>query len=264
MTYGRSLPIRLALAAMVAVLGVSVVPGSPLRAAEQRDPNIAAVTTFAPDSDDLAVLRAARAARGAKILVSTRARQLWLVSARGDTLLSAPVAVGMGKDFSFNGKKYHFDTPTGRRRVLKKEEDPVWTVPNWHYYEKAAARGLEVVYVQPDSTYPLADGSFITMRDGEVGRVNIFGNFWPFTPGIEILFDGKIFVPPITSPQRRVPNALGPYKLDTGDGYLIHGTHIYNRESIGQAVSHGCVRMNNSDLERLYHLVEVGTPVFIY
>jgi hypothetical protein len=260
---GRSLMYRLALVALAALLGVSALFGGPLEAEVQSD-RFAGVTTFSPDSDDVAVLRAARAARGAKILVSTRSRHLWLVGARGDTLLSAPVAVGMGRDFAFAGKKYHFATPTGRRRVLKKEESPIWTVPAWHYYEKASARGLEVVYVKPDTAYALADGTFITMQDGEVGRVNRFGNFWPFTPGIEILFDEKIFVPPITSPQRRVPNALGPFKLDTGDGYLIHGTHIYNRESIGQAVSHGCVRMNNSDLERLYTMVEVGTPVFIY
>ena len=59
-------------------------------------------------------------------------------------------------------------------------------------------------------------------------------------------------------------DALGPYKLDMGDGYLIHGTHIYNEDSIGDAVSHGCVRMENSDLERLYYMVEPGTPVFIF
>ena len=66
------------------------------------------------------------------------------------------------------------------------------------------------------------------------------------------------------SEQRSVPEALGPFKLDTGDGYLIHGTHIYNEDSVGQAVSHGCVRMNNEDLVKLYPLVPVGTPVFVF
>ena len=61
-----------------------------------------------------------------------------------------------------------------------------------------------------------------------------------------------------------MPDALGPFKLDMGGGYLIHGTHIYNEDSIGAAVSHGCVRMNNDDLDRLYHLVETGVPVFIF
>src|SRR5690606_29075350 len=89
------------------------------------------------------------------------------------------------------------------------------------------------------------------------------GNFWPFTPGNEIIFDGKIFVPPFGTAQRAVPDALGPYKLDTGDGYLIHGTHIYNEDSVGDAVSHGCVRMRNDDLAILYQVVPVGTAVAV-
>lgn len=215
------------------------------------------------DSEGLAVYRAAKRYAGAKILVSTKTKRLWFVL-RKDTLLSAPVAIGVGKNFEFNGKKYNFSTPRGRRTVLKKEPNPVWTVPEWHYFEKAVLRGLEVVMVEPKKVYPLADGTWIQMRGLEVGRVNQFGNFWPFTPGIEIIFDGKLYVPPMNSPQRRVPDALGPVKLDMGQGYLIHGTHEYNETTIGQAASHGCVRMRNEDLERLYAMVDTGTPVFIF
>jgi hypothetical protein len=197
-----------------------------------------------------------------RIVVSLKQRRLFLVTRR-DTLLNAPVAIGMGQDFEFEGKKYHFATPRGRRTVIAKAKDPVWTVPEWHYYEKAVRKGIEVVRLKKDDRVELADGSFIVVTDEHVGRVNQNGFFVPFTPGNEIIFDGRIFVPPLDSPQRRVPDALGPYKLDMGDGYLIHGTHMYNRESIGEAVSHGCVRMNNSDLERLYHMVERGTPVEI-
>jgi lipoprotein-anchoring transpeptidase ErfK/SrfK len=49
-----------------------------------------------------------------------------------------------------------------------------------------------------------------------------------------------------------------------GDGYLIHGTHIYNEETIGEAVSHGCIRMRNDDLIKLYPMVPRGTPVEIF
>src|SRR5690606_39961342 len=118
--------------------------------------------------------------------------------------------------------------------------------------------------LKANSKIELEDGTFLVVKGKDVGRLNQFGNFWAFTPGTEIVFDGRIFMPPITSNQRRVPEALGPYKLDTGDGYLIHGTHLYNAESVGEAVSHGCVRMDNTDLERLYHMVERGTPVFIF
>lgn len=44
--------------------------------------------------------------------------------------------------------------------------------------------------------------------------------------------------------------------------YGIHGTD--KPWSIGQAVSHGCVRMYSRDAAELYQKVEVGTPVDIY
>lgn len=44
--------------------------------------------------------------------------------------------------------------------------------------------------------------------------------------------------------------------------YGIHGTN--NPASIGQAVSKGCVRMHNLDVEALFDKVEPGTPVTIY
>ncbi|ODA41576.1 L,D-transpeptidase [Desulfosporosinus sp. BG] len=43
--------------------------------------------------------------------------------------------------------------------------------------------------------------------------------------------------------------------------YGIHGTN--NSASIGQAVSKGCIRMHNHDVEALFQRVEIGTPVII-
>lgn len=197
-----------------------------------------------------------------RIVVHTSRRMLWLVEG-ADTLLRAPVAIGMNSGFEYNGRKWHFETPTGRRRVIAKAPDPIWTPPDWHYFEKATKKGLEAVRLAKGDTVELSDGTHLVATDSAVGRINQFGNFAPFTPGVEIIFDGKIYIPPIDSPQRRVPDALGPYKLDMGDGYLIHGTHYYNEESIGEAVSHGCVRMNNDDLTRLYRMVPRGTVVDI-
>lgn len=45
------------------------------------------------------------------------------------------------------------------------------------------------------------------------------------------------------------------------EGAGIHGTE--ETESLGSAASHGCVRMAISDVEELYDLVEVGTPIYI-
>ncbi|MFS8637636.1 MAG: L,D-transpeptidase [Gemmatimonadota bacterium] len=209
------------------------------------------------------IWRAALASDDPRIVVSLENRRLWLLEG-SDTILSAPIAVGRNETFTFKGQTFRFHTPRGRRKVIKKEENPIWVPPDWHYFEKAAYRKLEVVRVERGKRYMLRDSTYIEIRGEDVGRVNRFGNFWPFTPGKEIIFDDTIFIPPLDTRQRKVPDALGPYKLDLGDGYLIHGTHRYNRDSIGRAVSHGCIRMRNEDLERLYKRVKVGTPVYIY
>lgn len=41
----------------------------------------------------------------------------------------------------------------------------------------------------------------------------------------------------------------------------FHGTP--NPESIGQAASHGCVRMYNPDVRELFDLIQLGTPVIV-
>jgi len=56
-------------------------------------------------------------------------------------------------------------------------------------------------------------------------------------------------------------NELGTRWIGFKPAYGIHGTIA--PESIGQAVSNGCVRMLNEDVEELYDLVGVGTPVKI-
>jgi len=48
---------------------------------------------------------------------------------------------------------------------------------------------------------------------------------------------------------------------DPKDGVGIHGTASV--ESLGTAASHGCIRMNPSDIIELYKLVPKGTPIVI-
>jgi lipoprotein-anchoring transpeptidase ErfK/SrfK len=43
--------------------------------------------------------------------------------------------------------------------------------------------------------------------------------------------------------------------------YRIHGSN--EPETIGQAVSSGCIRMTNEDVEDLYSRVRVGTRVVV-
>lgn len=216
-----------------------------------------------PDSRGRAILAQASSQNGTKILVSTEDRQLWLVAGR-DTLMSVPVAIGMGKSFDYEGQSFRFETPRGKRTVLSKSPNPLWKVPEWHYMERASQMGYKLVRMDAKKKYLLKDGTFLLTIGNNVGRLNLKGNFWAFDPGLEIMFDSTVFMPPEGTQQRMVPDALGPFKLDTGDGYLIHGTHVYNEDSIGDAVSHGCVRLRNEDLDRLYAMVPVGTPVYIF
>lgn len=204
---------------------------------------------------------AALADRKTRIVVSTAERTLWLM--RGpNVLMIAPVAVGMHEAFTWAGTTYDFKTPHSQRKVRAKGEMPLWVPPDWHYFEKAAQDHLTPVQLKKGQIVELTDGTRIEVRGDEVGRVNQFGNFWPFTPGTEIIFEGRIFIPPMGSAQRKVPSVLGTHKLEIGDGYLIHGTN--EETSIGEAVSHGCVRMYNEDIERLYASVPMGTAVYIF
>ena len=207
------------------------------------------------------IWRKALQQKGTRIIVSTQGKSLWLM--RDSTLLfKAPVAVGRTKRLIWKGKEYDFTTPVGIRKVIGKAPNPLWSPPDWHYFELAQDQGLQPVFLKKNSHVVLADSTVIEVRKGQVGRVNKYGNFWPFTQGMEIIFDGRIFVPPVGTPQRLVPEILGTHKLEMGSGYLIHGTD--EEGSIGEAVSHGCVRMYNQDIDHLYDLVDIGTPVFIY
>ena len=207
------------------------------------------------------VWKSAVRAKGLRVLVATESRSLWLMQ---DTvvLFRAPVAVGMEEGFTFEGRAYDFTTPVGRRRVQGKATEPLWVPPDWHYFEVALERDLEVVRLRKGQRVVLGDDTFIEVRARDVGRINQFGNFWPFTPGTEIIFDGKVFIPPFGTRQREIPEVLGTHKIDLGDGYLIHGTN--QETTIGDAVSHGCVRMYNDDVAHLYDAVPAGTPVYIF
>lgn len=57
-------------------------------------------------------------------------------------------------------------------------------------------------------------------------------------------------------------NPLGYRWIGFHGTYGIHGTN--NPSSVGYYVSNGCVRMYEEDVEELYPLVSIGTPVTVY
>ena len=118
--------------------------------------------------------------------------------------------------------------------------------------------------------YVLGDGQAIRYPVG-VGRK---GMEWSGTAHI----DGKYIRPGWSAPEsirkdyknlpRVIPggspsNPMGvaAMTLSGGGEYAIHGTN--NPGSVGHFVSHGCIRMYNSDIMDLYNRVSYGTQVVV-
>lgn len=197
------------------------------------------------------------------LVVSIADHMLWFKQG-SQVLFEAPIATGSGKELVTGAGQWRFETPRGRLSVQAKEEDPAWVPPDWHFIELAQKRGLGVVKLASGQSIRSGDG-VITTQGGEVVRrysdgrtVSLGGG----TEGREIVSGGNVIIPPFGTTARRYLGVLGTRRLKMGDGYAIHGTN--KPETIGRSVSHGCVRMKNEDIERLYPMVPVGTPVYIY
>ncbi|WP_411281434.1 L,D-transpeptidase [Gemmatimonas sp.] len=199
------------------------------------------------------------------LVVSIAERRVWYK--HGDSVLfTAPVATGSGKQLVIKGndKILRFETPRGRLIVQRRDSAPAWIPPDWHYQEQANKRGLGMLQLVRGVPYQLRDGSQMIVQGNDVVRRGADGVVRPLTAsdGREIVADGKIVIPPFGTNQRKYAGVLGTHRLYLGDGYALHGTN--NPASIGQAVSHGCVRLRNEDIAELYERVAVGTPVYIY
>lgn len=71
----------------------------------------------------------------------------------------------------------------------------------------------------------------------------------------------KEYANSIARGKRCFRGAIGSYALNIGKTYAIHGTS--NPRSLGKKVSHGCVRTANTDMEKIFKLMDVGDKVFI-
>ncbi len=118
--------------------------------------------------------------------------------------------------------------------------------------------------------YVLGDGKAIRYPVG-VGRA---GMGWSGTVSIDGKFVRPAWSPPdmIKRENPKMPNIIpsgspanpmgeAAITLSGGGQYAIHGTN--NPGSIGRFVSHGCIRMYNSDVMDLYNRVSLGTPVVV-
>lgn len=116
--------------------------------------------------------------------------------------------------------------------------------------------------------YVLGNGQAIRYAVG-VGRP---GFTWSGTKTIVAKREWPSWTPPAQMLRRRpdlprhmkggLENPLGARALYIGSSlYRIHGSN--EPESIGQAVSSGCIRMLNDDVVDLYERVRVGTRVVV-
>ena len=200
------------------------------------------------------------------IVVSIADHTLWYKQGN-QVLFTAPVATASGKELvgKSDGEHWRFETPRGRLVVQSKDENPFWIPPEWYYIEQAHKRGLGLAHIDRGQPVVAKDGSKYMVEGSDVVRQYPDGHLEPLPApkeGHELTVNGNILVPPFGTTQRRYLGTLGTRRLDLGDGYGIHGTD--DPASIGHSVSHGCVRMHNEDVEQLYPMVPVGTPVYIY
>jgi lipoprotein-anchoring transpeptidase ErfK/SrfK len=116
--------------------------------------------------------------------------------------------------------------------------------------------------------YVLGNGEAIRYGVG-VGRP---GFTWSGTKTVTMKREWPSWTPPAQMLRRRpdlprhmkggLDNPLGARALYLGSSlYRIHGSN--EPESIGQAVSSGCIRMLNDDVVDLYQRVRVGTRVVV-
>ncbi len=104
------------------------------------------------------------------------------------------------------------------------------------------------------ATFPVAVGK----RGWETpqGQFNVIQKIK--NPAWEHPWNGKI-VPP--GPKNPLGQRWIGFWTDGKNFVSFHGTP--GEHLIGQAVSHGCVRMKNKDVEKLFELVSIGTSVTV-
>lgn len=221
---------------------------------------------------------------GQTILVSTAENKLY-VRRDGQTVFEAVCSTGKGTTLAVDGKTIVFDTPIGKLRIISKDENPQWVPPDWHYVEEARKNGMRVVRLNPGQSIDSRTGQPVTskpdpgvwswlsgkssttsnpvlkVRGDTIVEVNN-GVERELDPGKTIVAGDAIVVPPVNTKQRHYDKVLGKFRLEMGNGYGIHGTD--EPDKLGQSVSHGCVRLGDADIEKLYGIANVGDTVIIY
>lgn len=223
---------------------------------------------------------------GQTILVSTAENKLY-VRRDGQTVFEAVCSTGKGTTLAVDGKTIIFDTPIGKLHIISKDENPQWVPPDWHYVEEARKNGMRVVRLdagqsidartgQPASSKPnegvwswlgggtnsSASNPVLKVKGDTIVEVGGDGVERELPPGKMIVAGDAVVMPPVETKQRHFDKVLGKFRLEMGNGYGIHGTD--EPDKLGQSVSHGCVRLGDADIEKLYQIANVHDTVIIY
>jgi L,D-transpeptidase ErfK/SrfK len=147
--------------------------------------------------------------------------------------------------------------PLGEPSVYLPSEEPDLrsSIDNTHLVIKLSQRR---VYVYQDNqekvSYPIAIGK--AGWETPTGSYNVID--MQRYPAWEHPWNGTV-IPP--GPNNPLGVRWIAFWTDGRNLIGFHGTP--NEELVGQAVSHGCVRMRNQDVLALYAMVKIGTPVIV-
>ncbi len=165
-------------------------------------------------------------------------------------------------------QQLEYDLARLDKKLASKTPRSYYLIINTASNEFSLYKGSELIRKDKCST-----GSYILLKNGDEQE-------WMFkTPKGEFKIQSKTTSPVWKKPDWAfieeglpVPSAnhssrfeygvLGDYALNLGQGYLIHGT-LYQR-FLGLPVTHGCVRLNDENLELIYNSLSVGSKVYIY
>jgi lipoprotein-anchoring transpeptidase ErfK/SrfK len=188
-----------------------------------------------------------------------RILSLWsaTLAAAAATLLTAlPPGQASAGLFDFFGDSYPTQTPVVGRHLVS---FPPGYEPGSIIVQFSARRLYFVLPQQRAISYPIAApmGEARWSGDTYVSAKKVNPGW---TPTPEMLQENPSL--PTFVPGGDPRNPLGPRAMYLGHSmYRIHGTDA--PWTVGQAVSHGCIRMFNEDVADLYQRVPVGTHVVV-
>ena len=192
---------------------------------------------------------------------------------RDDTLIDIAREFDLGYDQIVSANR-------GINRWIPGEGTRV-TLPQYHVLPDTPYRGLvlniadlrlyyyptpRVGYPQEVHTYPVSIGRMDWKTPLGITRIvkKERDPAWRPPPSIrkEHALDGDPL--PEVIPGGSPDNPLGRFALRLGiPTYLIHGVDERKAFGIGMRVTHGCIRMYPEDIEHLFGLVSVNTPVLL-